>query len=45
MTPLENNHEDKVSKKRDNKDHLWNELQDNVHVFLEVAGKNKKRYV
>lgn len=40
MTPFENNHEDQVAKKRDNKNHLWNELEDNVYVFLEVAGKN-----
>lgn len=43
MTPFENNHEDQVAKKRDNKNHLWNELEDNVYVFLEVAGKNQER--
>lgn len=43
MTPFENNHEDQVAKKRENKNHLWNELKDNVYVFPEVAGKNQER--
>lgn len=42
-TPFENNHEDQVAKKRYNKNHLWDELKDNVYVFPEVAGKNQER--
>lgn len=41
--PLENNHEDKVTKQGDYEDHLWNELQDNVGSLLEITRQIMKQ--
>lgn len=45
ITPFENYHEDQVAKKRENKNHLWNELEDNVYVFPEVAGNKSGKKI
>jgi oxalate decarboxylase/phosphoglucose isomerase-like protein (cupin superfamily) len=42
LAPFENDHEHQVSKQAQDKNHLRDELQDDVHSFSEVSGGGER---
>lgn len=41
VAPFENDHENQVSKQTQDKNHLWDKLQNDVESFSEVSGVEK----